>query len=249
MTTQKRLTIAHVTDIHIPPDDSLVRDIDTKKNFEAVLHAISVDKPDLIVFGGDLAAVEGEVEAYQWIEQKLSACRIPYLFTVGNHDNLQNLKRVFEVTSEHNEELFSATIIGEVHIIGLDSSKGNVSQIQLDWIANNTSFSTGQCLLFLHHPPVDCNCRFMDSRYPLANRDDVFKIIRKIPAISHIFCGHYHTEKAVFVEGKSIFITPSTMHQISQTERGYSESSRLAGWRKIECDSTGLKTSVHYLSS
>ncbi len=240
------IRIAHVTDIHIAPDGSLVRDIDTRKSFDAVLGKAITENPDIIVFGGDLAAVNGELEAYQWIEGRLAESGVPYLIIAGNHDNPGNLKAVFELDSADDDELFFIKKIGVCQLIGLDSSKNSVSHTQLDWLQNKMSSNLVPSLLFMHHPPLYCGCEFMDSKYPLENREEVFETLREISTISHIFCGHYHTEKTIFEDDKTVFITPSTMHQIGQTGSQYKEVSRLFGWRMIEWCNSGLKTSVHY---
>ncbi|MBU2514987.1 metallophosphoesterase [bacterium] len=248
MSAETGIRIAHLTDSHIAPDDSLVRDIDTRQNFEAVLESIADEHPDIIVLGGDLAAVDGDLEAYRWIESRLADIEIPYLIIAGNHDNTDNLKSVFKISSEDNEELFFAIKIGNYQLIGLDSSKGRISNIQLDWLRETMSSGSVPSLLFMHHPPLYCGCEFMDSKYPLENREEVFAVIQNIPTISHIFCGHYHTEKIIFLNNKSVFITPSTMHQIGQAGLKYKEVSRLSGWRKIEWNKTGLKSSVTILN-
>ena len=241
------LKIAHITDIHIPPDDQPVRDIDVKRNFSRILRSVVEHAPDLIVFGGDLAAVEGEVACYEWIKAQLQSIQIPFSIIPGNHDRLDNLSKVFPLDhSEHPQGCFRYQL-DALYLVGLDSSQGSVSEEQLFWLRQSTATIKDQILLFLHHPPLDCNCLFMDRNYPLKNRETVFETLLSLPDVNHVFCGHYHTEKTVIKDGKTIFITPSTMLQISQDTPSYQLDHTQPGWRLIEWLNNTLLTRVVYL--
>jgi Icc protein len=241
------LKIAHITDIHISEDGSLIREIDVRKNFQAVMESVSGFTPDLILLGGDLAAEEGEIDAYKWIKSELAKVSIPYLIVPGNHDDVTNLGLVFELEDVEQNDWKFIRQFHELTILGLDSSQGKISDQQLHWLHNSLSLLDKQTLLFLHHPPIDCGCLFMDTKYPLANRNEVFAMIAGCEYIKAIFCGHYHTEKTLLFQGKQIFLTPATTIQMSQTSSSYQVESLRPGWRLIEYSPAHLSTRVVYV--
>ncbi len=249
MKPETRLRIAHISDVHISPDAALQGGIDTRKNLAAVFGNLEGKEIDIIVFGGDLAADRGEVESYQWISEHLDQLQLSYLIVLGNHDIKRNVQETFNVESVLEDELVFHKKLKGVNLIGLDSSKKKVSEDQLEWLLSIQSSLEGPVLLFIHHPPVFCDCDFMDAKHSLENREKVMAIIQKIPNLKGVFCGHYHTEKTVLTSTSRVFITPSTVLQASQIGIEFKEASRLPGWRQIDMDDSGLRTCVHYLSS
>lgn len=238
------IRIAHIADIHISPDGSFVRDIDVRKQFMEVLYSISNYRPDLLIFGGDLAAEDGEVEAYQWIKKQLEEFAGPSLIIPGNHDRIPQLVSVFGSQAIKPSGLSFEFSSGNYLLVGLDSSKGIVDSDQLNHLQAAAKKWQGPVLLFIHHPPIDCHCVFMDSRYPLANREQVFEVLNQIPNIKHIFCGHYHTEKTIIANNKIVYITPSTMLQINQLNPHFEVESTIPCWRLIEIENEIMFTSV-----
>jgi len=93
-----------------------------------------------------------------------------------------------------------------------------------------------------------CNCEFMDRKHSLRNHEEVWQVLTELPAINHIFCGHYHTEKSVRRDGKFVHITPSTMLQIDKKTCKFNVENTLAGWRMIEWHNDDFSTYVEYLN-
>ena len=118
--------------------------------------------------------------------------------------------------------------------------------MQLDWLEQELSDKTTN-LVFVHHPPLDCKTPFMDQKYPLLNRDEAWKRLKKLK-IDGIFCGHYHIEKELEKDGIKVFLTPSTAFQMAGDAQEYSVSDERAGFREISIDESGaLKTRCIYL--
>lgn len=242
------IRIIHITDIHITENRELLRDIDVRKNFKAVIHEIHQLPADLVIFGGDLAANCGELESYKWIKQALKQLAFPFFITAGNHDVIDHMDSIFQLGNRVKEgELFYREEINNHTLFFLDSSSAKISDKQLNWLQEEMKTVNGEALLFVHHPPCLCGCTFMDRKYPLKNRDRVFARLKKIKRIKSIFCGHYHTEKTIIKADKNIFITPSTMVQLHTDRVEYKVNSYQAGWRMIEWDGIQLNTSVSYL--
>lgn len=243
------LLIAQVTDMHIGISDAPYRNIPVRQQFLDVLQVLAQRPIDLLVISGDLAAVAGEPEAYAWLKQSLATFPHPYVVMVGNHDHLERLNQAFELPVEDVKNgmlYFSRTLKGR-HLFFLDSSSYRLPLAQMDWLRAQLARVTEEVLLFIHHPPLLCECRFMDERYALQNISEVWPTLVHLPQVKHIFCGHYHTEKTVTKEGKTVYLTPSTIFQIDTQSPYFVMASTQPGWRIIEWKGTQVHTYVEYL--
>lgn len=243
------LTIAQVSDLHISPVEEPFRGIDVHQNFINVLNILATQSLDLVVFSGDLAALDGEIESYHWIKQKLSDFPHPYIVMAGNHDSISNLQEVFQLPKMYVNDgsLYFSVTIKNKQLIFLDSSLYFLSLKQLTWL--KTQLTEQEALLFIHHPPILCGCQFMDTGYPLKNIDEVWPILSALPQINHLFCGHYHTDKTIKKDGKYIHIAPSTAMQIDTNTKEFNIEHTIPGWRIIEWGDTEIFHQVHYLQS
>lgn len=242
------MRIAYFTDMHITEDGSRLRDIDVRQNFNAVLDDIKSYHPDLIILGGDLAAENGEKGAYVWIQNQVKKIDIPIYPIAGNHDDAGLIKSIFLSQLEIKGSFLDYTLDrnGQSFIF-LDSANSYVNPEQIDWLKSTVSKLSGHPILFMHHPPRLCNCQFMDLSYPLKNYVEVWNIIRSLPTIKFIFCGHYHTEKTIQIDHQTIFLTPATFLQISPDHEDYQIDAYPPGWRQIDIDSKVCETCVRYI--
>ncbi len=245
------LRIAHLTDIHIGPGDAPISRIAVRHNFRRVLATLAALPPDLLVISGDLAAHAGELDAYQWIAAQLQDLNWPYVVMMGNHDRLATLRQAFPLnaTEIREERYYFRRDLQGHRLLFLDSGPYQVNPAQLDWLHAECASYPDEILLFIHHPPLPCGCTFMDSRHGLQNSAEVWQILRNLPNIRHIFCGHYHTERTLVRDGKVLYLTPSTMMQIDTHSPGFAIEHLQPGWRIIEWDGTTLCSHVHYLPS
>ncbi|MEK7991117.1 MAG: metallophosphoesterase [Thiotrichaceae bacterium] len=240
------LRIVQLTDIHIDAPDKPYYDIDVKGKFLRALEQISTYTDiDLLVISGDLAAHDGEIESYQWIEKQLKYLNMPYIVMAGNHDDMKNMQSVFEIDKNdvHDGMLFFRKEIKKLPLLFLDTACYFLSQSQLDWLKQQPQVPS---LLFMHHPPIFCHCTYMDAKYPLQNRDEVWAQLIQLPYIEHIFCGHYHTARSIYKDQKTIHIAPSSMMQIATRTQHFAAANYHPGWRIIEWDGKQLNTFVEY---
>jgi len=70
--------------------------------------------------------------------------------------------------------------------------------------------------VFMHHPPIPCACRYMDSHSPLRNGREVWRTFVELGEVKHVFCGHYHAHKVIERDGIQVVLCPSTLLQIRQ---------------------------------
>lgn len=246
----KKAIIAQVTDIHINATDEVYRNINVRQNFINVLQSLEKKKIDLLVLSGDLAASDGEIESYQWIQKTLATFPYPYVVMAGNHDRVEVMTQVFDIPAkdvQKNMLYFSRRVHGH-RLLFLDTSSYILPKEQLIWLYQQLYQSDEPILLFIHHPPLLCDCQFMDSFYPLGNIAETWEILQQLEVIKHIFCGHYHTDKILKSGGKTIYLTPSTMLQIGTELNKFVVEHTRPGWRIIEWDNVQLNTYVEYLS-
>jgi len=244
------LIIAQVTDTHIAPSDVLYRGFNVRQQFLEVLKKLAKKKLDLLVLSGDLAAYEGEPESYLWIKEALSTFPHPYIVMPGNHDHVVRMSRVFKLDGNEIGQgmLYFTRKVNGKRLIFLDSSMSSIPKQQLEWLSIELAKSNEQALLFIHHPPLLCDCLFMDERHALQNLHDVWQVLQTPrQTIKHIFCGHYHTEKTVIKDGKSVYLTPSTVFQIKTDTPEFGIEHSKPGWRMIEWKGRQVHTYVEYL--
>lgn len=232
------MKIAQISDTHIAADGRLVDGVDTREHFDWSLEAATRSNCDLIVLSGDLAATERDWAAYPWLAARVAALPIPTLVMSGNHDNTAEVVRCFGLEADfhaHDGTLRHARRFGDTTVCCLDTSSTELSAEQLDWLQQQRpSWHGTEPLLFLHHPPLTCGHRFMDSHYPLQNREDTWRRLLALEQIQHVFCGHYHTHKEVVHDGIHVVLCPSTVLQIDAQSPNFAIEHTRPGYLEIE---------------
>lgn len=242
------MRIAHITDMHITDDGGRLRDVDVRKNFSRAWENLLTYQPDVIVLGGDLAAENGEPGSYFWLQSQLNSTDIPVYPIAGNHDNAELIKSIFLDHLTIKKPLLDYIVeIEDYAFIFLDTSATYVADEQIEWLSEVVSKSQGNPILFMHHPPHLCQCQFMDRKYPLKNHKEFWNKLKYFPTLKWILCGHYHTEKTIEIDGKTIFLTPSTFHQISPFHTKYQVDGHPPAWRLIDFNDQICETCVRYM--
>lgn len=251
-TMTKPFTLIQLTDMHIDATGEGYYGVDVRAQFYHALEKIKPYSPDLLVLSGDLAADQGEIEAYEWLNKQLIGFNIPYVLMSGNHDKLSIMKQVFSIADK--DILADKFLCYKRDIAGyacyfLDSTPYTVSAEQLAWFSAHLQADKRPSLLFIHHPPTYCGARFLEKKYALKNAEEVWQVICTAPHLNHIFCGHYHTDMCVQKQQKNVYITPSTMAQIYTESEDFKIAHQVAGWRVIELQEGGkIESFTEYLS-
>lgn len=240
------IKIAHITDLHITEDRGLANGVDVVKNFRKILVSVVENDIDSIVITGDLCFDVASKATMEWVKEELEGLSIPYRIIAGNHDDSEIMAEVFDMEDflTGNELFFDEELEGS-SIVYLDTSKGFMSEDQLSWLSIMNSILDENFLLFMHHPPVDASV-FMDNNYALKGKEEVAKILTFCNNLKGVFCGHYHVDKVVDMQGIPVYITPSTYFQIDDKSAEFLISGYQIGWRKILWDGNILETEVVY---
>jgi len=247
--------IAQITDLHVGGPDERPRDVDVRGNLERVLPAVKAESPDHIVISGDLSFRDGDREAYRYVRGQVEALGVPYSVIGGNHDISVNLAEEFDRTADlHGEELYYTLPVGgsgaSAELLFLDSVKATVSDTQLGWLRERLDEAQHRVIVFMHHPPILCDCRYMDEHYPFTRSADIVPVLTSSPALSAIFCGHYHAEARTRLPGRgdvSVHVTPSLWFQIDRTSEEMVISDTRPAYCVIELKATSVRARVEYL--
>ena len=92
-----------ISDTHIVPENEICNGLDSFKRFNLAIESINTCHPnaDFCVHAGDITD-KGKIESYNRFNQIKSKLKIPIHITIGNHDNRDNFKQVFN--DEHSDE-------------------------------------------------------------------------------------------------------------------------------------------------
>ena len=242
----KLLKIGQISDLHIGEDENLVQGIDVRANFQKALRSKSMEDINLLVLSGDLANEDGEPGAYRFVFEQVKDLKVPVLVIPGNHDRLDTMAQFFDLQGKiHGEKCYFKYEIAGRTLFFLDSACGTVSKDQLDWLKVEAAKVQGEIFLFMHHPPCLCGHRFMDSKYSLKNKEEVQAVLTEIPNLTHVFCGHYHSEHQMKFSHIHVHAAPPTQMQIDADRPYFKLKSTEPGWQVIYWGDS-VKTEVHY---
>ncbi len=218
---------------------------DTRAQFLRVLAHVQTWDLDLLVFSGDLANNE-EPEAYEFIARAMAGYKKDWCLIPGNHDRVEVMSRFFEMEKYKDAYYYRRSVKGKP-VLFLDSSNYTIPEEQLDWVRKQAEEIREEFILFVHHPVCLCDHVFMDSHYPLKNRDEVQTAFREIKNLRSVFAGHYHTEMETDWLGKKVYVAPAAYMQLDALAPGFRVSGTRPAWRSILWGEHFLQTSVHFL--
>ena len=250
----RNLKIVQFTDIHIARENVIVNGaIDTRANLNKMLKAVSEVDCDLIVFTGDSCYKEPHREIYEWTAAQMTKAlgTRRHLSIPGNHDESKTFSKFLGGTYhiETNEVYFSIQEKG-TPIFFLDTGKGYLSDVQLNWLGKKVrAAEKDDFLIFMHHPPLISGVPYMDNNHSLKDMDKFTDLLHSYTDKRfNIFCGHYHVDRFVKQKNISVFITPSCYVQIDGSQEDFAIDHYRIGYRVIEFQQSGkMMTYVHYL--
>ena len=239
------MKIGQISDIHIGEDESLVQDIDVRKNFLDALSSESMKGIDLLVLSGDLANENAEPGAYKFIADQIKSLGCPVCIIPGNHDEIEVMSKYFELPVKNGKCYYRYDYKGK-SIFFIDSACGTVSRDQLDWLEEEIPKVKDEVILFMHHPPCFCDHKFMDLHYHLKNMVEVQEVLSKFKNLKHVFCGHYHSDFEEKFDDITVHVAPATQMQIAPDRPYFKLKSDKPGWLVINWDKNTVETRVCY---
>ena len=190
---------ALLSDTHIamdPKDEN--RGFKPATNLQVVVQQVCDGQYESAFLNGDAARLEGKQEDYDHLKKLLApmAERCPVAIGLGNHDDRDTFKKVFETkeTPEAKEASRHVTVVDShfVRWILLDSllfvnkTPGHLGKQQRTWLRNYlASAGNKPTLIMVHHTLGDNDGELLDAR-------ELLEIAKGAPAVKGIFYGHSH---------------------------------------------------------
>ncbi len=163
--------------------------------------------------------------------------------TLGNHDNFIKISKHYNLGADYNsKKIYRSEIENYFRFIYLDSSSGIIDIKQLEWLKKEL-ITTKPIMIFIHHPIIGLNLK-VDEMGKLKNREDLIKILEKIPNKISIYCGHYHMNSSLTYKNINQYITPAVAFQIEKDPSKIKINTTISGYRIIKLKNNELSSEV-----
>ncbi len=202
---QNEITVAHLTDIHIPSvfvEDTVEPTNQEKLLYDAIEQINSNKKVNFTLITGDITN-EPNTELFLHITQIFNNLKKPWYFVLGNHDRnwpfaiereplLEILHRVNPTMPEGR--FYSFTLQKGFKFIALDGSDYGIDEEEIEFMKNeiDKTAQNDAIIIFMHTPvlpPVD----FIDHH--ANNEEIVVELLKQYQRPFIIIAGHYHATK------------------------------------------------------
>ena len=231
------ISFIQISDCHID-DEKLVMGVDSTANLERILDNIKDRTFDKLLISGDLTH-NGTLSSYKKLQKRLNAINANIHVMPGNHDNKNNLAKVFNTELENTFEIDDWQII-TLDSVQIDKVSGVLNNNQLDFLNDALDKTlTKYSIICLHHPIVSMKSNW-DDLLSLENPECLFDIIDKHSKVKAILWGHAHQSKVFHHKGTKLFSCPSTALQFNGPDNiGYNHYT-LHDNGEIECKTQWL---------
>jgi len=214
------MIIAQITDLHIGFEGQ-GKPCQNVKRLRSVLEVLNtqIKSPDFILLTGDLVEI-GENWAYETLKDELASLKIPYYFSMGNHDDRQAFLSAFPDCSFEDGFLQYTIEGGPLRIIVLDTLEpglhgGAFCEGRAEWLRQKlTEQPDRPTLIALHHPPVPTGIEWMT-----ASPDDPWvkrlsAVLNDFENIVHIISGHIHRSIFTKFAGTTLSVSLAVAPQV-----------------------------------
>ena len=215
MTRSEKFSIVHLSDVHATMGELLYGQVDGVARLEQVGEYVAAAgvTPEAVIVTGDLAQ-RGHSAAYPAIDRALAALgeRVgaPVFTVLGNHD----VRADARVLDGHHDGHYRVVTVGDMRIVLLDSSTGEIDDEQLEWLTTTVAepFGAGT-IVAVHHAPVPSPLPAL-SKIGL-REPERFAAALEGSDVRVILAGHYHHPMTALFHGLPVSVGPSlAYHQI-----------------------------------
>ncbi|CAH1044075.1 metallophosphoesterase [Halomonas sp. TD01] len=182
------MRLVQITDSHLHADkEARSRAGIPFRQFERVLEAVIAERPDIVVFSGDVSQDE-TAASYTLACQALASLPCPWFWIPGNHDQLAFMQAEHTLVEEVDLAQWRLLLL-DTHVEG--QPYGELGAERLNALAERLEEDDRPTLIVMHHPPVDVGAVWMDA-IGLQDRDAFWQLLHGCPQVKIILFGHAH---------------------------------------------------------
>lgn len=168
-----------------------------------IVESANSHHPDFVMHCGDLTPF-GQESQYQEVLDAIASLSIPLYATPGNHDIRLDGRLRYE---EHFGSANYSFDIGDAHITVFDTSEGDVSPDQMNWLESNLRSSDAQWkFVFTHMPPFDPRAGENHTILNPTTSQTLMNLFAEVD-VDTVFCGHIHMYNISTIQGVRYVIT------------------------------------------
>lgn len=210
-----RLTVLHLSDVHITRDGRLYDRVDSVDRLRAVADYVTRTgiTPEAIVVTGDLIE-RGNGDAYDRVRDAFAELErstgTPVLTVLGNHDDPSRA----HVLRGHEHGHHRVALVEDLRFLLLDSSRGELGAEQLAWIRDVLREPHGiGTVVALHHPPLGSPMPVL-ARAGLRDAEAFLDAIAGTD-VRTVLAGHFHHPMSATLRDIPVSVGPAlSYHQV-----------------------------------
>lgn len=215
------MLIAQITDLHIGTGN----DIGAEDNYHRLLAVFETlsrlkKKPDLVIATGDMTEV-GSVQAYKLLKQMFDEAGIDVLPCMGNHDVIENFRKVFGKTHIQDGFCQYSVDLGDLWLVVTDTHDetihgGAFCDHRAAFLERALKEADGRpTMVALHHPPFVTGIDWMGAR----SHDEpwlvqIREVIERFPNVRKVISGHVHRVMERGFAGATAIVSGATAAQV-----------------------------------
>lgn len=182
------MRLVQITDSHLHADKTARSRAGIPwQQFELVLAAVIAERPDMVVFSGDVSQDE-TAASYALARQALALLPCPWVWIPGNHDQLALMQAEHPLVDEVDLTQWRLLLL-DTQVVG--QPYGELGDERLASLAERLEEDDRPTLIVMHHPPVDVGAVWMDA-IGLQDRDAFWQLLSHHPQVKLILFGHTH---------------------------------------------------------
>lgn len=165
------------------------------EHFQRVMAAVVTERPDIIVFTGDISQDETPA-SYALAKKVMALLPCPWFWLPGNHDQIELMRAEHPLLEEIDMQQWRMLLLN-TQVAG--QPYGELGGEQLSRLAAQLEEDDRPTLIAMHHPPVDVGADWMDA-IGLQDRDAFWQVLSAYPQVKIVLFGHAHQAHAQYVE-------------------------------------------------
>lgn len=242
------IRLIQLTDCHLgDTEDFVLGGVNTYRSFSRILSEVcSKHSPSLVAVTGDIAC-EGERESYGLFAGQMAASQVNYTWLPGNHDDFLLMQAVMPQSFMRYNLLDNWVVISLISAVP-GSVRGELADIEFQQLDDLLAQHQDRfALIFVHHPPVDIDCKWLDVQ-KISNNERLAALLAKYHHVKAIFTGHVHQAGLTDWSGIPVYSTPSTCFQFTSHSDNFAISGLPPGYRWIDLLPNGeIKTEIEHI--